>query len=168
MKPKKETYNSYFQDYIDLVPSENLLEELNSNLDFVLNILTRISKDKEGFRYADGKWSIKELVLHCIDCERIFQFRALAIARNDKTDLPGFEEDDYVVNSECENRSLNNILEELISVRKSTITLFNSFSEEIMLRGGSANGGKLSVVSCGFIICGHLTHHINVLNERYL
>ena len=168
MKPNKDTYNPYFQSYIDLVPSGNLLEELNSNLEFALNILTRITKDKEDYRYADGKWSIKELVLHCIDCERLFQFRSLAFARNDKTELPGFEEDDYVANSNCDERSLNNILEELISVRKSTITLFNSFSDEVMLRKGLANGGKHSVSACGFIICGHLTHHINVLRERYL
>lgn len=168
MKPNRDTYNPYFQDYIDLVPSENLMEELSLNLDLALNILSRIPKDKESFKYAEGKWSVKELVLHCIDCERVFQFRTLAFARNDKTDLPGFEEDDYVANSNCNSRSLNNILEELISVRKSTITLFNSFSDEVMLRGGLANGGKHSVSACGFIICGHLTHHINVLRERYL
>ena len=168
MKPKKETYNPYFQGYIDLVPSENLLEELNTNLDFVLNILTRIPKEKEEFRYSDGKWTIKELVLHCIDCERVFQYRALAYARKDNAELPGFEEDDYVANSESSKRSLNNILEELITVRKSTITLYNSFSEEVMLRSGIANGGKLSVSAIGFIMCGHLTHHLNVLKQRYL
>ena len=168
MKPKIDSYNSYFQHYIDLVPSENLLEELNSNLELTLNILTKIPKEKEEYRYADGKWSVKELVLHCIDCERIFQFRTLAFSRNDKTELPGFEEDHYVANSNCKERSLNSIIEELILDRKSTITLFNSFSDEVMLRGGLANGGKLSVSACGFIICGHLTHHINVLRERYL
>ena len=168
MKPSKENYNTYFQQYIDLVPSENLLEELSYTLEKTLIILNEIPSEKENFRYVDGKWTIKELVLHCIDCERIFQFRALTFARNDKTNLPGFEEDFYVDNSFCENRTLKDIIDELITVRKSTISLFKSFGPDVINNSGVANGGECNVNACGFIIIGHLTHHMQILQERYL
>ena len=168
MKPSLSTYNPYFKDYIDLVPTENLLEELERTQINTQKLLSLISEEKANFRYAEGKWSIKELIVHLTDCERVFQFRTLSFARNDKTNLPGFEEDDFALHSKADNRTLDDIAEEFQSVRKATISLFNSFDEDDLSKTGMANGGKLNVNACGFIICGHEIHHVNVLKERYM
>ena len=168
MKPNKGTYNDYFQQYIDLVSSDNLLEELKNIHDTTQKTLSKITEEKSNYRYAEGKWSIKELVLHCIDCERVFQYRAMSFARNDKTALPGFEEDDYVLHSNADTRRLKDIAYEFQTVRNATISLFKGLDTSVLDNGGIANGAKLTVNACGFIICGHELHHMKVLKERYL
>ena len=127
-----------------------------------------ISFFKHEFRYAEGKWTIKDIILHLIDAERIFAYRALRIARNDNTALPGFEENDYVVAANANNREYESLLAEYETVRNATISLFETFSSEDLLRLGTASNNSVSVRAIGYIMLGHELHHKNVILERYL
>jgi hypothetical protein len=124
--------------------------------------------DKFDYRYAEGKWTIKEIIQHLIDCERIFSYRALRFSRNDKTPLPGFDEDSYNENTAGNLRSLQDLLTELAVVRQSTLSLFKSFSQEQLLRIGNASDKEISVRAIGFIILGHQKHHQHIFQQRYL
>ena len=120
------------------------------------------------YKYAKDKWSIKELLLHIIDTERVFAYRALRFAREDKTDLPGFEQDDYVITSDANTRSKASLLNEYNFQRASTIALFSSFNDSMLMKIGMAGGNPMSVRAIGFITSGHEVHHCNILRERYL
>ena len=120
------------------------------------------------YRYAEGKWTIKEVLVHIIDDERIYAYRALRFARNDKTELPGFDQDPYAFYSNANVRSIESIIEEYEAVRMSTITLFNGFSDDVMLRSGVANNNEVTVRALGYHIAGHELHHLNILKNRYL
>ncbi len=117
--------------------------------------------------YETGKWTLKDILQHLIDCERIFCYRALRIARNDKTPLPGFEENEYIPEAKTERRTIDELLYELDSVRRTGIILFNSFDDEMLLRDGMCSGKKISVLAIGFTIAGHMLHHVNVIKEKY-
>ena len=166
-KPNPVAYPAYYHNYIKAVPEDDLVLALQNNkkvLDpLILELIT-----KGNYRYADGKWTVKEVLMHIIDAERIFAYRALSFARADKTALPGFDEDAYVPYYNAEKRPLQHIYGEFKAVRESSIFLFQSFNEEALQRSGVANGNTVSVVSLGFIIAGHAQHHFNVLKERYL
>lgn len=162
-------YPEYFGTYINKVESEDLIEALEENLDDFTNFIENIVPDsKYEFRYQPEKWSIKEIVQHIIDAERIFAYRALRMARFDKTPLPGFEENDYVPVSESDKRTMDDLIREFVLVRKSTIELFESFSDEMMKNIGVASGKEVSVRAIGYIISGHCIHHQQVIKERYL
>lgn len=162
-------YPEYFGTYINKVESEDLIEALEENLDDFTNFIENIVPDsKYEFRYQSEKWSIKEIVQHIIDAERIFAYRALRMARFDKTPLPGFEENDYVPVSESDKRTMDDLIREFVLVRKSTIELFESFSDEMMKSIGVASGKEVSVRAIGYIISGHCIHHQQVIKERYL
>src|SRR5690606_18442301 len=120
------------------------------------------------YSYAHGKWTLKEVLIHCIDTERIMSYRALRFARNDQTELPGFEQNDYVPQSEANSRKMADLIEEYKILRQSTILLFKSFSDDVLKRAGVANGNPISVRALGFVISGHELHHLNVCKERYL
>jgi len=120
------------------------------------------------YAYTDGKWSVAEVLVHLMDTERIFQYRALRFARNDKTELKGFEQDDYIPESEANGRDKEDVLREFLAIRNSSIALFKSFHEEQLKRSGKANGATMSVRALGCIICGHQAHHFNILKQRYL
>jgi DinB superfamily len=117
--------------------------------------------------YAPGKWTVRDIVQHLIDAERIFAYRALRFARNDKTPLTGFEENDYAVTAQASRRSLDEILEELFTVRQTTMQLFKSFTDEMLMREGQMPSGSITVLGIGFAIVGHNKHHMEVLKERY-
>lgn len=117
--------------------------------------------------YAPGKWTVRDIMQHLIDCERIFAYRALRFARNDKTQLTGFEENDYAVTAQASRRSLDEILEEFFTVRQTTIQLFKSFTDEMLMREGQMPSGSITVLGIGFAIAGHNKHHMGVLKERY-
>jgi len=117
--------------------------------------------------YAPGKWTVKDIVQHLIDAERIFAYRSLRFARNDKTLLPGFEQNDYAVTAEASHRKLDDLLEEYYAVRDTTIRLFKSFTDEMLLREGQTASGNITAAGIGFAIAGHTKHHIEVLKERY-
>nr|WP_257790646.1 DinB family protein [Tenacibaculum sp. SZ-18] len=132
------------------------------------NTLRNISKEKENFAYAEGKWTIKELIQHIIDTERVFCYRALSFARNDQQDLPGFDQDLFVVNSVAQQRDYNELLDEMDVLRKGTIQLFKSFTHDDLLKTGTGSGNKISVRALGMVLAGHQQHHLNVVKERYL
>ncbi|WP_127136617.1 DinB family protein [Flagellimonas oceanensis] len=161
-------YNPFYQTYIMALGDVELIEELKNGRKVLLSLFEEIPEEKLNYAYAEGKWSLAEALVHMIDTERIFQYRALCIARNDKTPLPGFDQDNYVPFSNAANRSKKDLTEEYRAVRDATITLFNSFDDEAINRIGIASGSKMSVRALGFIISGHQAHHVRVLKERYL
>ncbi|NAY91025.1 DUF664 domain-containing protein [Muricauda sp. JGD-17] len=162
-------YNPFYHNYV-LAVSENatILEELVSGSDAFLGFLNELSEDKLRYAYAEGKWTLSELIVHIIDAERVFQYRALRFARGDKTPLPGFEQDDYVPASEANGRKKQDLISEYKAVRESTIQLFKSLSNEMLGRIGVASGSEMSVRALGFIISGHQAHHLRIINERYV
>ena len=167
-KPLPANYPGHFKRYIDLVPeTESLSAILNQGLE-IMPFLSAISEEKSMYAYAEGKWTIKELLQHIIDAERIFTYRALCIARGEKENLPGFEENDYAANSFANNRRWDSLVKEFLTVRQSTELLFKSFTEEMLDSLGTSNNKTIDVSSIGFIIAGHYYHHKKILLERYL
>ena len=167
-KPPENEYAPYYHTYIGKVPQNDLLEALKDSHRKVLAFLQEIPVEKHTYRYAQGKWSITEVLQHMLDCERVFAYRALVFARNDKTPLPGFDEDAYATEYNADKRGMDLLLEEYKHLRESNILLFEGFSDEVSLRMGMANGQGISVRALGFIISGHELHHMQVLKERYL
>lgn len=161
-------YNSYYKRYIDQASQLPLLQGLAEGLLETHHFFDSIPKNKQEYQYAEGKWTPKEILLHLIDTERVFAYRALQFARAENVVLQGFDQDEFAANSYANTRSMANLLEEYIAVRTSTVALFTSFASETLLRKGVASDSILSVRAAGFIICGHEMHHIQVLTERYL
>nr|WP_288935339.1 DinB family protein [uncultured Allomuricauda sp.] len=161
-------YNPFYQTYVMALGNVGLFEELKTGKSNFLSLFEKISEEKLDFAYEEGKWTLAEAIVHTIDTERIFQYRALCIARNDKTPFPGFDQDAYVPYSNASKRTKKDLIEEYKAVRDSTISLFNSFDDESIKRIGTASGSKMSVRALGFIISGHQAHHIRIIEERYL
>ncbi|MFT7442480.1 MAG: hypothetical protein ACI9Q3_000854 [Maribacter sp.] len=166
----KTEYAPYFEQYIKLVYSEDrtIIESLESSQNEFESLLRSVPKEKYGFSYAQGKWTLKEVIQHIIDTERVFCYRALCFARNDKTSLPGYDQDIFVANDSANDRNYDDLLAEMQVLRKSTIQLYKSFSEEALLRIGVASEEKMSVRALGYLFSGHQKHHLNVVKERYL
>lgn len=168
-KPKEGEYPPYAIMYMKLVPGDGLLlKHLEENFHQVKEFILSLPADKLLYRYANNKWTIKEILVHIIDDERIYAYRALCFARNEKIELPGFEQDDYVTFSNANDRSIENILQEYQAVRYATIALYEGLSETALLREGIANGNKATVRALGYHIAGHELHHINIIKEKYL
>ena len=166
---KSNEYASFYGGYINQVSDEyTLIEELEISVHRLVKFVREIPMDKFDYRYAEGKWTIKDILQHLIDAERVFAYRALRFARNDKTELPGFEEDDYVLEANANKRSIQDLLTELLIVRQSTLALFKTFNNEQLLRIGIASNNPMSVRALGFVIIGHQNHHQKVFEERYL
>ena len=167
-RPDETEYLSYYGRYISLVPDGDILSMLSRQLDETLALLQSIPEERAGFRYAPDKWSIKQLVGHVIDTERIFAYRALRFARNDDTPLSGYEQDDYVRNSSFDDYPLAELSEEFANVRRANLFLFKHLSEEAWLRRGSASESEVSVRALAYILAGHELHHTAILRARYL
>jgi uncharacterized damage-inducible protein DinB len=167
-KPDVKTVPDFYQGYVKLVEEESVTEALRRNTGELEAFLQNIPENRWNFRYAEGKWSIKEMVQHLVDAERIFSYRALCIARGEKQSLPGFDENAYAAASKAEHRNREDVLAELRIVRKGTEALFHSFDEEQLGKTGIANKNPMSVHAIGYIIAGHARHHLNVLKERYM
>ena len=168
MKPQKGSYPSYFENYIPLVKEDNLIEALEVNWSHLSNGLKKVSPEMENFAYAPGKWTIKQVVCHIMDTERIFAYRALRFARKDPQQPLPFEENDYAAAVDLSRRSLPDLLVEFGTVRIATQALFAGFNDKELLRNGVTAGANCSVLALGFTICGHATHHLHVIQERYL
>lgn len=164
----KEEYGSYYQNYIDKSSDLSLLEGLRSNLKEIISFYESIPNDKLEYRYAEAKWTIKEIIQHLMDTERIFAYRALRVARRDETNLPGFEQDDYVLTSNANHRSLHQLIQEYKVLRTSTIHLMESLSQHDLAKIGKASDAPISARAAGFIIIGHENHHREVIEQRYL
>lgn len=163
-----EEYPSYFQTYLNLVDETPLLTGLEAGMAITKAYFETLPEIVHEHRYADGKWTPKEILLHLVDSERMFSYRALNFARTEDADLPGYDENRFAKNSRANDRSMSDLIGEYISVRIATLDLFRSFSEDIMLRRGRANGLVCSIRALGFIICGHEKHHRNIIADRYV
>ncbi|WP_366183464.1 DinB family protein [Flavobacterium ovatum] len=161
-------YSNYFLTYINALENEDLIEDLEISLHQFIKFVQNIPMEKFDFRYAEGKWTIKDIIQHLIDVERIFSYRAMRISRNDQTALPGFDENNYIINTNANARGIQDLLAELSAVRFSTLFLFKSLSQEQLIIKGTASGSTVSVRALGFLIIGHQKHHQNVFQERYL
>ncbi|WP_231962832.1 DinB family protein [Polaribacter sp. KT25b] len=169
MIPENE-YASYYKQYIQLIENNNksIIENLIDSQKEFDAVLRNVPSKKQNFAYAEGKWTLKELIQHIIDTERVFNYRALCFARNDQTSLPGFDQDLFANNCNANTRDYEDLLDEMSVLRKSTILLFKSFSDEVFLRIGVGSGNKMSVRALGYLYSGHQIHHLNIIKERYL
>lgn len=169
MKAKAlELAPAYYKNYIELAPDAPLTTILQTGgISLYENELEKLERIGDKV-YAKGKWTVKEMVQHCIDTERIFLNRALRFARKDKTPLPGYEQDDYVPLARVNERTLADLIEEYNVVRQGSYYFFKHLSDDELLRTGNASGVEISVLSIGFILVGHPTHHFNVLQNLYL
>jgi hypothetical protein len=161
-------YNPYYEQYIKKAGDVTISKGLKDNGDAIIAFLESISEEKLEFRYAEGKWTIKEIIQHLIDTERVFTYRALCIARKDKTLFPGYDQDEYAVNSEANNRTIHSLMNEYKAVRLATIILFESFSVDMLKRVGIASNSNLSPRAVAFITIGHENHHCEIIKERYI
>ena len=167
-RPDPSEHDAYYSTYIDLVPEGDVLEILGTQIEATLELLTSVSPEVEEHRYAPGKWSVREVVGHVIDAERIFAHRALTFARSDQGPLPGMDQDDYASASNAGDRPLAELAAELAAVRQSSLALFRSFPDDAWTRSGVASGFSFTVRCFPFIVAGHEIHHRNGLMNDYL
>lgn len=166
--PEPAEYPASYQSYIASVQNVNMglffIQQGNDFSDFIRNI----PEEKAGYRYATGKWTVKEVLGHVIDTERVKAYRALAFSRGDRQPLPGFEQDEYVLNASFSSRSLESLADEFIYLRKANYVLFQSFDESTLNNAGIANDKPVTVRALIYVIAGHLNHHLHILKEKYL
>ena len=168
-KPNKDEYAPYAIMYIDLVPQDGLvLKHLQEALQSTQQFILALPPEKLAVHWKEGEWSIKEILVHIIDTERIFCYRALRFARNDASGLAGFEQDAYIPYSGANERDIAEILEEYTAVRQATLTFFNSLEEEALARAGLVGGNGVSVRAIAWMVAGHEIHHMNSIRENYL
>ncbi len=167
-RPKTDEYDAYYGLYIDQAPEGDILEIMAAELAATRSLLGSLSEEQETYRYAEGKWSPREIVGHLIDCEWTFAYRGLCFARQDPAELPGFDQDLWARSSNAGEESLPTLLETFAAARQSSLAIFRAFDEETWIRRGVANGCTFSVRSMPFILAGHEIHHRKVLEERYL
>lgn len=167
MRPTEQEFAQFYGKYIEKIVQDHPLAALEASLQEAQAFLPSIPAEKADYRYADGKWSVKELLQHLIDTERIMAYRALSFARNEQKSLPGFDENAYASVADVSGRNIEEMAQEFLELKRSNISLFRSFTLENLLRTGSMNGGPASARALAFIIAGHQRHHLNILTERY-
>lgn len=167
-RPEKIEYDPYYETYISLVEGGNVLPVLAAQPDELAGIFERVPEEKGLYRYAEGKWSVKELLGHLIDGERMFMYRIFRISRGDQTPIEGFEQDGYIENAHSNDRSFADLLEEFRLLRQANMLFFNNLTDDASQRIGTANNVQISVRALAFIMAGHIRHHISILKERYL
>ncbi|GAA4315594.1 DinB family protein [Compostibacter hankyongensis] len=166
--PEETEYPGHMGKYIRLVPADGkVLQHLRAGMEAVRTLLSGLPEARLHYRYAPGKWTLKEMLLHMTDTERIFSCRALCFARNEKAELPGFEQDDYAAASGAHARSLTDLLEEYATVREASLSLFNGLPREALTRSGTAAGSNISVRALAYATAGHELHHLNVIRQLY-
>jgi len=168
LKPETSEYNPYYEKYISLIEEGELLNALERQPSELRSLLNGLDEEKGKYAYADGKWSIKEVLSHLIDGERIFGYRVLRISRGDETPIEGFEQDGYIENSHANERSFEDLLEELSLQRNANLRMLKNLREDGWKRLGTASQSPVSVRALGFIMAGHVRHHINILKAQYL
>jgi len=166
-RPLESEYAPYYQSYIARVTEEEILPVLRAQLDELDVLLNRVAPEQESYRYAESKWSIREVVGHLIDAERVFGYRVFCIVRGESQNLPGFDEKEYMLTAPYDRIALEDLLAELRLVRLSNIAILRNLDEEAWMRVGSANDNQVSVRALAFIMAGHVRHHMSVLRERY-
>jgi uncharacterized damage-inducible protein DinB len=167
-KPAEGEYAPYAITYIDLVPQDGLvINHLQDNMKSMPEFIRTFPPEKLAAPWKEGEWTIQEILIHIIDTERIFCYRALRFARNDPTGVAGFEQDDYVPFSRANQRDIGTILEEYAAVRQATLTFFNNLDETALARAGLVGGNRVSVRALAWMITGHEIHHVNSIRENY-
>jgi uncharacterized damage-inducible protein DinB len=167
-RPAKTEYAPYYETYISLVPDGNIVDILEDQASGVERIYTGIPEVRGPYAYAEGKWSIKEMLGHLIDGERIFMYRIFRISRGDKTPIEGFEQDIYIENARSNSRTFADMLAEFAALRKANVIAYRHFSDEDWGRVGTANNVEITTRAMAYIAAGHITHHLNILKSRYL
>ena len=168
-RPDPTEFAPYAQAYIDLVQGDDVVKPLSAQRESTASLLRSIDDKVAGtWTYAPGKWTMKELIGHIVDTERIYAYRTLSLARGETASLPGFEQEDYVKTSGANGRSISDLAAEFDAVRQSTIALFTGFPPEAWTRRGTVNGFSVTARGLAFQIPGHALHHLNILKDRYL
>ncbi len=167
-RPGANEYFEYYHGYISKVEGADLLTTLRQRRDLVADLYSSISEDRSRFRYAEGKWSIRELLGHLVDTERVFAFRSLSFARGDAGPIPGMDQDEFMRHANFDERDLEDILKEFLLVRESNISMFSSLPTDAWDRRGVASGYEFTVRALGYIIAGHEIHHTDILIARYI
>lgn len=166
-RPAPGEYNEYYHKYIAGVPEGDLLELLQQQGGETVTLLRNIGEEKSTFAYAPGKWTIRELIGHVTDAERVFAYRALSFARGDKSPLPSFDENVWAQTSNATHRPLEDHIDDYIAVRAATLALFRGFTPPDFAREGTASGNRVTVRALAYIVAGHERHHVRILRERY-
>ncbi|WP_433746433.1 DinB family protein [Falsibacillus pallidus] len=166
-RPVSGDYIPYYSTYIDRVEEGEIEEVLSDQIKVTVELLKNLSEEQGAFRYGEGKWSIKEVIGHMADTERVMNFRLMSFARGESSELPGFDENEYVERAGFDRQTIPALLENLVAVRTSTISLLESLDEEAWERRGTANGAPVTVRALAWIIAGHELHHCMILKERY-
>lgn len=161
-------YGSYYAQYIVKVDTTEIIKALTDGLNDITTFFITIPEDKQEYRYAEGKWTPKEILLHLIDCERVFMYRAMQIARSKDVDLEGFDQDEFVANSEANTREMDSLIKEFIAVRTASILFLENCDNNTLIKMGKASSSPLSVRAAAYITRGHEMHHIQVIKEHYL
>ena len=167
-RPDKSEYPDYCEGYVSKVPAGDIVTVLGAQLEESLALFRNIPEARGGYRYAEEKWSVKEVIGHITDGERILAYRALRFARGDTTPLAGYEQDDYVLGGGFERRSLKDLIDEFETVRCATMSLFSSFDGEAWSRRGVANKNEMTVRGVAYVLAGHERHHVEILRAKYL
>jgi hypothetical protein len=167
-QPLSNEYAPFYENYIKLASGQPIMRKLKSQLNSIDDFLADIPPAKYDYAYADGKWTVKQVISHLIDTERVMTYRAMRIARNDQTDLPGYDQDLIVANTDIEKYTYSDLVDELVMLRQANLFFFKSLTEEDYKKKGTANGNVVSVGALLFIIVGHIEHHFNILKEFYL
>jgi len=167
-KPLIENTISYYQDYIGLVFEKDLIEALENNRNRTVEFFLAIPESKINYSYDIDKWSVKQVFQHILDVERIFAYRAMRFSRYDATELPGYEDEAYVSNSNSVKRTLSDMLDEFQALRNASIYMYKSMSEDMLDFKGTANSNSCSARICGWLSIGHAVHHSNVVEDKYL
>src|SRR6266478_7998787 len=166
-RPSESEYAPYYQSYVAQVSEEEIVPVLRSQLDDLDLLLGKVAPERETYRYAEGKWSIREIAGHLIDGDRVFGYRAFCIARGDRNNMPGFDQNEYILTSPYNRIDLEDLLSEFRLVRLSNIAMLRTLDEESWMRTGTANENQVSVRALAFIMAGHVRHHMGVLRETY-
>ena len=167
-QPRSDEYDPYYRSYVERVGTDRLIDALVDQRSKMIDLLEGLSDEDASHSYAAGKWSIKQVLGHILDTERVFAYRALCIARGETQSLPGFDQDEYVASGGFEERSLASLIAEYGATRDSTVALFESLADETWTARGIANGVEITVRALAFIAAGHELHHLAILRERYL
>ena len=167
-RPETNEYAAYYEKYVSLVPDADITGTLARQNEETLALLRTVTEERAGFRYEPGKWSIKQVVGHLMDAERIFAYRALAIARGERQALPGMEQDEYMAHADFDARTLADLTEEFAHVRRSNVLMLRGLDAEAWQRRGVASDNEVTVRAIAYIIAGHEAHHVQILRARYL
>ena len=167
-KPEKSEYDPYYEKYVSLIDENELMATLESQPDEMRSITAELAEERGTFAYAEGKWTVKELLSHLVDGERMFAYRIFRIARGDRTPIEGFEQDGYIENSHANDRSFAELSDEFSLLRKANMLFLKNLDEQDWTRMGMANNVEISVRALAYIMAGHIRHHVAILRERYL